>query len=166
VDEKKKVAIIVGDINLDLDLCVSELPAPGDDASVRSVVWAVEAQGSNAAIALHELGARPRLVGRVGQDLGAKRALQIASSRNLDLAEVQVDPDGTTGLCAVLVTPNGERSLLSFRGANAALDPACARPSLVADAALVYVSAYALLEGTQAVAATRIMNLASRRVCP
>jgi ribokinase len=98
---------------------------------------------SAAAVALHgggaagnvaaHLGDRARLVARVGDDPMAAVALEGG-------LRATVDPALPTGVCVVLVGPDGERTMLPDAGANAVLSP----PDAI-DGDVVYVSGYALL---------------------
>ena len=105
----------------------SPLAAGSDTAA------AVSLRGGGAAgnVAFHAPGAR--LVATVGDDPMAAVALEGGLS-------CAVSPTLPTGVCVVLVGPDGERTMLPDAGANAVL----ALPDVV-DASVVYVSGYALL---------------------
>jgi sugar/nucleoside kinase (ribokinase family) len=87
-----------------------------------------------------------RLLARVGEDPAAEVALRAARAAGVDLALVQRDPTIATGLCFAAISPGGERTFFSARGANAAL----ARPlDALAGIGWLHVAGHALLEGAQ-----------------
>ena len=71
-------------------------------------------------------------------------------------------PDDTTGLCLVLVTPDGERTMKTCLGASALLGPEDVDEATVAASQWVYLEGYLLAsEATQA-ASFHAMDLARR----
>ena len=147
MDARAPTALVLGDVNLDFGLGVEHYPREGDDAQASSCVMGSGGGGLNAAVAMASLGARAILLSRVGADCLASAALHTAHQRGVDLSAVQVDPIHCTGTCTVVTSAGGERTLFSHRGANAYIDPGCVQSLPVADCALVYLSAYSLLEG-------------------
>ena len=79
-DFRSAVAVL-GDINADLSFALPQFPAEGDDIPADGVRWSSGGTGLNAAIAFTRLGARVRLVGRVGSDPAGEVALRSARRR-------------------------------------------------------------------------------------
>ena len=157
---------VIGDINADLNMSLEALPQEGDDQLVTGLTWSSGGAGLNSATAFAQLGARVQLVGRVGMDAAAEAALQPARQAGVDLRHLQHDPERATGLCSVLVTPSGQRTLMSYRGANVGCDPAQMRPELLEGSALLYICGHALLEHPQCAAAMRAIDLATAQGVP
>jgi ribokinase len=67
-----------------------------------------------------------------------------------------------TGLMYVVVTPDGERTILGHRGANVLTDPNRIREEDVRDARLFHLSGYALLTEPQRSAALLALEMACR----
>lgn len=153
--------LVLGDINADQTLLVPFYPTEGDDATAQDLAWSSGGTGLNAATAFACLGGQARLLGRVGNDPTAAVALRAARRAGVDLSAVQVDAQAATGLCATMISPGGQRTFFCFRGANLHFDPAAITPALFTSAALLYISAYALLEGRQQAATLRAANLAA-----
>lgn len=139
--------IVVGDVNADLSAALERFPREGGDAAVASLSWSSGGSAANAATALARLGLPARLLARVGADPAAEVGLRAARAAGADLSALQIDPAVATGLCYAAVSPGGDRTFFSFRGANAALDAPDA--GLLDDARWLHVSAYALIEGRQ-----------------
>ena len=153
--------LVLGDINADLAGTLPYYPHEGDDSPLYGLTWCSGGAGVNTAAALAMLGGRIGLIGRVGADPTADIALRAATRAGVDLRLVQRDTALATGLCLAAVSPGGQRTFFSFRGANVALDPAS---MAVADArgVLLHLCAHSLLEGTQRVAALRAADDALR----
>ncbi len=166
LSEPALAVVVLGDINADLSVAVPFFPQEGDDLPASDLRWNSGGAGLNVAIALTRLGARVRLVGRVGDDPAAEVALRAARRAELDRSHIQIDQEIATGLCSVVVGPQGQRTFLSFRGANVRCDPAAIGPVMLDGCGLLFVCGHALLEGPQRAAAVRAINLATERGIP
>jgi ribokinase len=164
--ETRRVVTTLGDINVDLGFLLPHFPREGDDNPAMAVHWGGGGAGLNMAVAAGRLGAIPYVIGRVGNDLAGSFALQIARMHGVQVSAVQVDPGTTTGLCGVIVTPGGQRSFLSFRGANVFCDTSTITPSLIRSSRLLLVGAHALLDDPQRSTALQVMEMAIEQGCP
>ena len=104
---------------------------------------------ANVAAGIARLGAAARFVGRVGDDpLGD---LLVAQLRTVGAGvDVRGERAGRTGSVVVLVTPDGERTMLNDRGAAVDLASPCAEWLDGVDA--VHVPAYSLFPASAALA--------------
>lgn len=164
-DSPTTVAVL-GDINADLSFKLPYFPREGDDVPAEGIRWSSGGTGMNVAVAFARLGAAVRLVARIGADPAGEVALRAARRAGLDLSHVQTDQEIPTGLCGVTVTPDGQRTFLSFRGANVRCDPAAIGPALLDSCRLLFVCGHALLEGPQRAASVRAIELAASRGVP
>lgn len=113
---------VVGDVMLDVRCLLSGPIAPGDDTPARITGHAGGA-GANTAAWLARLGVPVELIARVGDDDAGRTAGAELTAAGVD-CRFGVDPARATGRVIVLVGPDGERTMVSDRGANAALRPA------------------------------------------
>lgn len=159
---------VLGDLNADLSLSLPSFPCEGDDVPITRLGWGSGGTGLNVAIAMARMGAQVRLVGRVGIDPAAEVALQAARREGgaINLDNVQVDHEVPTGLCSVMVSPSGQRTMISFRGANVHCQPSVASPLMLAGCDLLFVCGHALLEGTQQATALQAIALANTLTIP
>jgi sugar/nucleoside kinase (ribokinase family) len=129
---------VIGCVQVDLLLSpVDALPAPGESAFVDGMSLRVGGAGANAALALHEAGIVPRLVGAVGDDHYGRWLLDQLAELGLT-ADIAVDPEQPTGLTVALEAPERERSFLTFLGITGSADAAIVPPSsLGADHVLI-----------------------------
>jgi sugar/nucleoside kinase (ribokinase family) len=159
------LTLIVGDANADLCGALRSFPHEGDDAEIDGLAWASGGSATNTAAAIARLGAGARLVTRVGRDPAAAIALAGAREAGVDLGLVERDDQLATGLCFAAISPGGERTFFSSRGANVALELACADRALDA-VDRVHVGGHALLEGSQRAACLRLLHAAWERALP
>jgi ribokinase len=148
--------LCVGDLMVDV---LARLPGPlavGSDTPAR-VSFQAGGSAANTACWLGSLGAPVLFAGRVGNDpfgREAVAALQAAGVRPL----VSVDRQLPTGVCIVLVAPDGERTMIPSAGANAAL-VAADLPALNS-ADHLHLSGYSLLRERSRPAALSILEQA------
>jgi sugar/nucleoside kinase (ribokinase family) len=151
--------LVVGDANADLSAALVRFPAEGDDSQITGLEWGSGGSAANVAAALGWLGAPTRLLSRVGRDPAAEIALRVARAAGVGLECLQIDATIATGLCFAAVSPGGERTFFSFRGANVAMAPIAGQD--LAGISWVHLSAYALLEGRQRESAWGLIELAA-----
>lgn len=141
--------VVVGDLMVDVVAAADEPLAYGSDAAAH-VRWSGGGGGANVAAWLAELGSDVVLVSRVGDDLAGRGAVEELRAAGVDV-RAAVDPARPTGTCVVVVTPDGERTMLPDRGANDALAAADLPGILLARGGHLHLSGYVLLhEGSRA----------------
>ena len=141
--------VCLGDVMVDV---VARLSGPVELGSDRPARTELHPGGSaaNTAAWLAWTGAAAALVARVGSDvLGSWSLARLG--RGL-AAQVSIDPAVPTGTCIVLVSPDGERTMVPDTGANGALAPAHLRPEIFAPTRHLHLSGYALFSGARAAA--------------
>lgn len=130
------------------------LPGPlalGSDTPAR-VTAGQGGSAANTAAWLAHLGAPSVFAGRVGADCFGRDAVSALRAHGVS-ARVSVDPGTATGICLVLIGPDGERTMIPSAGANATLSPADLGPDLLGAGDHLHLSGYALLnEGSRAAA--------------
>ena len=150
--------MVVGDVMTDVVVRPAAPLAPGSDTPAR-IELRSGGSAANAAAWLAVAGSAPAYVGRVGNDPFGRAGIAELGAYGVDV-RAQVDPRRPTGTCVVLVSPDGERSMLPDRGANDALDAADLPEDLFAGRGHLHLSGYALLgEGSRG-AALRALDLA------
>ena len=158
----RRRVLVVGDVMTDV-ICAPDGPIEiGSDrrATIRSRPGG---SGANQAVWLAAFGVAARLASRIGSADFDRLTTQF-SKLGVEPA-FAIDADLPSGTLVTLVAPDGERSFLTDRGANASLSAADLRPKLLDDCALLVVSGYSLFEpearsgAKQLVAAARERNL-------
>ncbi len=154
--------VTLGDINVDVLARVPFYPPPGGDSLAEGVDLRAGGSAANTAVVLSKFGLEASILPRVGQDPLAEHALSDLRQAGVDLSFVQRDAEAKTGLIFAAVTPDGERTFFSCRGANAntALDSGAERR--IREPQVLHVSGYALVENPQRDAALRAIEVAHR----
>lgn len=137
---------VIGDMNVDLSLAIAGWPHEGGDVLAQAVTWSSGGTGLNCAVAAARLGQRVTLLARVGTDPAAAQVLTCARDAGVADQHIQHDPTVPTGLCVIPVTPLGERTFLSYRGANVQWEYA---PQLSGPSGWLHVCGHALLSDPQ-----------------
>jgi ribokinase len=100
------------------------------------------------------------LIGCVGTDALVRGLLDELHASGVDVSQVQRNVTTASGLVFVAVTPDGQRTMFTFRGANVQTSPYVLDPEAFSDARWLHLSGYALLAPPQADAALRALVLA------
>ena len=156
--------VILGDIAVDI---VSYLRSPlrrGSDAPAEVRVMP-GGSGANVAGWLSRLGSPVTFIGRVGDDLFGRVLTEDLVRQGVQPA-LAVDPSHETGVIQVLVEPDGERTMVPDRGANANWAADDISESLIAEADLLHVTGYVLLDGASRGGALKAMDYARRHGVP
>ncbi|MDQ2836048.1 MAG: PfkB family carbohydrate kinase [Actinomycetota bacterium] len=144
--------VCLGDLMVDV---LALLPGPlvtGSDVPA-PISFSDGGSAANTAAWLAELGADTVFAGRVGADAFGQAAVQRLRDQGVT-TRVSIDPSTPTGVCLVLISPDGERTMVPSAGANGTLSPAdLSDPPLVGAGDRLHLSGYALLnEGSRAAA--------------
>ncbi|MFG0289653.1 MAG: adenosine kinase [Rhodopirellula sp. JB044] len=116
---------------------------------------------ANTIAAVADFGGKASFVGKIGNDETGKFFLQ--DLRNLGVT-IDVDPleGNPTGTCAILITDDAERTMLTNLGASVHLSVDDIDEAAIAAAQYVYIEGYLLTGDTAKAAAYRAMELAKK----
>ena len=154
--------VALGDVNVDIIAHFASYPDKGEDALAYSTEFHCGGSAANTAMALARMGLDVVLISRVGPDSLALKALNSLSEAGVISSGLQRDPAAMTGLMYVVVTPDGERTILGHRGANVLTDPQQIYEEDIRAARLFHLSGYALLADPQRSAAFLALEMACR----
>ncbi len=110
--------LVLGGINMGLITRAEALPAPGQTLRGERFYSSPGGKGATQAVAASRLGARVRMVGRVGGDLFGPALLESLRSHGVDTADVAVDGEAASGVGVILVDGSGQNRVLATYGAN------------------------------------------------
>jgi len=100
------------------------LLAPGKLVDVGRLVAATGGAVPNTGVALHRLGVRARLVGKLGDDVIARALIQILQAHDPSLADGMVVAEGAASSYTIVISPPGaDRAFLHFPGPNDTFGP-------------------------------------------
>lgn len=115
--------VVFGSINLDLIGHAPTLMRPGETVLGSALELSPGGKGANQALAASRAGAEVRMVGCVGSDDFASRALALLSEAEIDLSGVR-RMDRHTGTALIVVDAAGENMITILPGANSRLTAA------------------------------------------
>ncbi len=109
---------VVGSLNVDLVVRTQRLPRSGETVMGTQMNTYPGGKGANQAVAAAKLGARTKMVGRVGTDAFGETLRTFLGSQGVDIAWVIPTGDATTGVAMIVVAESGENSIVVAPGAN------------------------------------------------
>lgn len=120
---RKKRVIVLGSINADITLNVSQLPRMDSTSICHSISTNLGGKGANQAMGVAKLGWPACLISKVGNDADASMALQTLGSAGVNTEGVRRDMETITGKAYIHVQEDGESILTLVPGANHAITP-------------------------------------------
>ncbi len=145
--------VVVGSANADLVLDIATRPAPGETVLGSDVHVTPGGKGANQAVAAGRLGGDVAFVGCVGDDDHGRLLHASLAGAGVDVAALRT-VDAPTGTAVIMVTPDGENSIIVSPGANRHLTPEllAEQRDVWQDAAVVVLQLEVPLESVEAVA--------------
>lgn len=157
---------VLGDINIDNFMSVPAYPPPGGDALVYENTLRTGGSVANTAIMLARMGIGAEVYSHTGDDDWADIALTTLRGEGVGLKHVVRDTRAGTGLIFIPVTPDGERTMFSYRGANILLGPEEVCEEDLAGLGALHLSGYSFLKSPQRDAAWKAVEIAQALSVP
>ena len=133
--------VVIGDLNVDIVCHVSsELNYGSDTSSINRL--SIGGSPCNVSSWLWALGVQPTFFAAKGNDALGDWAHGELNALGLDLGGLQTVTGARTGSCVVVVSPNGERTMLPDPGANLQLQLSNTMSDAVSQASVVVMSCY------------------------
>ena len=152
----------LGQISLDRVVALPHWPRAGEKLALADAAVARPGgQVATAVLAAVRLGLSARLVGAVGDDGDADRALAPLRASGVDLTHVRRVASATTRSALVLVDPRGERTVLGHRDPRLALVPEALSRVAIRDARALLVDGEDPDAAAWAIAVAREAGVAS-----
>jgi ribokinase len=141
---ERAMIVVLGDIAIDIVSRLRKPLARGSDASATIRIMP-GGSGANVAVWLARLGAPVSFIGRVGDDPFGRWLADDLRREGVNPV-LTIDHERGTGVIQVLVEPDGERTMVPDRGANAVWASGDIPEALIASASLLHVVGYVLLD--------------------
>ncbi len=154
-DDQAPLLCSVGDLVEDVVVRVDATPRVGTDTGA-SISRHRGGSAANVAAAAARSGGRARFIGQVGNDVLGDRLLAELCALGVDCAGPR---RGRTGTIVVLVTPDGERTMLTDRGSAPELQ--VCDDAWLDGAAILHVPFYSLANGAIARVAQALLERAA-----
>ncbi len=118
-----KKILVVGSSNTDMVIKTHKFPAPGETILGGRFLMNAGGKGANQAVAAARLGGVVAFVGKIGEDIFGKQAVQQLEDEGIDVSFVAVDPENPSGVAMITVDRNAENSIVVAPGSNGTLSP-------------------------------------------
>jgi len=119
-----KKILIVGSSNTDMVIKTHNFPAPGETILGGRFLMNAGGKGANQAVAAARLGGIVTFVGKIGDDIFGKQAVQQLEDEGINVDFVAVDPENPSGVALITVDKKGENSIVVALGSNGTLSSA------------------------------------------
>lgn len=153
----------LGDINIDVLLKVATEPGRGEESFADTSSFSLGGSAVTTAVVLSRLDFGVTLLGQAGDDEFGRRAIAELEEAGVETDLVAISHADPTGMNIIMVTPDGERTMIGVRGANRAYR---GDSRWAGRCGWLHLSAYALLEEPQRSAAREALDLATTEGIP
>ena len=119
-----KRILIVGSSNTDMVIKTQNFPAPGETILGGRFLMNAGGKGANQAVAAARLGGLVTFVGKIGDDIFGKQAVQQLEDEGINVDFVAVDSENPSGVALITVDRKGENSIVVAPGSNGTLSSA------------------------------------------
>ncbi len=118
----QKPIVVVGSINTDLVAVAGRIPAVGETVIGTDFQIHPGGKGANQAVAVARLGYPVQLIGRLGDDPFGAQLKTYLNTAGVDIEGVATST-GTSGVAVIILSSEGENSIVVTPGANAKVTP-------------------------------------------
>ncbi|WP_423127188.1 ribokinase [Gaoshiqia sp. Z1-71] len=116
-----KKILVVGSSNTDMVIKTRKFPAPGETILGGRFLMNPGGKGANQAVAARRLGGTVSFVGKIGNDIFGKQAMQLLEDEGINVDFVATDPENPSGVALITVDSKGENSIVVAPGSNGTL---------------------------------------------
>lgn len=114
-----KSILVIGSINKDLVVNTLRFPKEGETILGNNFYTTNGGKGANQACAIGKLGGDVSMLGAVGNDNFAKDLSDALSSNNVNINNLLIKDNVSTGIAVITVTNDGANHIIVAQGANA-----------------------------------------------
>ena len=118
-----KKILVIGSSNTDMVIKTNNFPAPGETILGGRFLMNAGGKGANQAVAAARLGGMVTFIGKIGDDIFGKQAVQQLEDEGINVNFVAVDPSNPSGVAMITVDHKGENSIVVAPGSNGTLSP-------------------------------------------
>lgn len=114
-----KSILVIGSINKDLVVNTLRFPKEGETILGNNFYTTNGGKGANQACAIGKLGGDVSMLGAIGNDNFAKDLSDALSSNNVNINNLLIKDNVSTGIAVITVTNDGANHIIVVQGANA-----------------------------------------------
>jgi ribokinase len=116
-----KKILVIGSSNTDMVIKTNNFPAPGETILGGRFLMNAGGKGANQAVAAARLGGMVTFIGKIGDDIFGKQAVQQLEDEGINVNFVAVDHENPSGVAMITVDHKGENSIVVAPGSNGTL---------------------------------------------
>ena len=119
--KQNKDIIVFGSLNMDLVVKTSKFPNLSETIICDEFYTSPGDKGGNQAVAAARLADneyKVKFIGRVGDDIFGTDILKNLLKENIDISNIEITKNISTGIASIFIMPNGENSVNAIYGAN------------------------------------------------
>lgn len=113
--------VVLGSINLDIMVNVSNYPKYGDTVTAQKIQMLPGGKGANQAVAVVKQDSTMAFIGAVGNDGAGKQMIDNLRENGIETDYIYIDPVIGTGTFVPIVDEGGENTMMGTLGANISL---------------------------------------------
>ncbi|MGB9641375.1 MAG: ribokinase [Anaerolineales bacterium] len=110
--------VVVGSINMDLVIRSPRLPQLGETLLGGDFHTFPGGKGANQAVACARLGAKVKMIGKVGMDSFGDELLRGLAANGVDINAIEAVPETSTGVALITVVASGDNAIVVSPAAN------------------------------------------------
>lgn len=118
-----KRILVVGSSNTDMVIKTKKFPVPGETILGGHFFMNPGGKGANQAVAAKRLGGQVSFVGKIGNDIFGKQAMQLLADEGILVDHIATDHEKPSGVAMITVDAKGENSIVVAPGSNSTLSP-------------------------------------------
>ena len=115
--------LVIGSSNTDMVVKTSRFPASGETILGGDFFMNPGGKGANQALAAKRLGGNVSFLGKIGNDIFGRQAMQSLKEGGVNVDSVRIDPEKPSGIALITVDSKGENSIVVAPGSNDTLLP-------------------------------------------
>ena len=115
--------LVIGSSNTDMVVKTEYFPKPGETIIGGKFLMNAGGKGANQAVSAARLGAKVIFIGKVGNDIFGRQAIQGFEKEGINTEFVILDKEYPSGAALITVDSKGENSIVVAPGANMELTP-------------------------------------------
>ena len=118
--------------------------------------------GANTMAGIAALGVNAAYIGKVGGDALGRRFVDSLCDTGVHACDIPKAKDNATARCLIAVTPDGERSMSTYLGANVEFGPDDIDENIIKDSAVTYLEGYLFDTDAQKAAFVKAAEIATK----
>jgi len=118
-----KKILVIGSSNTDMVIKTNNFPVPGETILGGRFLMNAGGKGANQAVASARLGGMVTFIGKIGDDIFGKQAVQQLEDEGINVNFVAVDPSNPSGVAMITVDRKAENTIVVAPGSNGTLSP-------------------------------------------